>query len=381
MQAPVGEERVSVSEWYGLTPSRAEAAAEWYGVAEPVAVPAPVLASEPPAPAVDLKIARRRFSRLGLGAFTILAVATALQAVIVVLLNVLGVDWQSSTAGVWIISFLPLYLAAVPLGLLIMRRVPPLRAQEIGCMQVGFGRWLIFLMVSVCAMYAGSFIGIAVNGVLSLLKHGEEVVNPVEELILSSPLWLRLLIVVIVGPIIEELIFRRFLVDRMRRYGERLAVVVSGLMFGLFHGNFSQFFYAFFLGVIFGYLYLRTGKLRLTIALHCVINFMGSIMAPALMEVMGESGLYDIEALMEADSAEILSSVGPMLLMSAYSSLVMGAAVAGLVLLIVRRKRVFFLPAPEELPRAKRFSVVWVNVGMILFVVVCAATFIYNIFA
>ena len=44
--------------------------------------------------------------------------------------------------------------------------------------------------------------------------------------------------------------FRKLLIDRIVPFGQRVAVVVSGLAFGLFHGNFYQFFYAFSLGAV-----------------------------------------------------------------------------------------------------------------------------------
>ena len=46
---------------------------------------------------------------------------------------------------------------------------------------------------------------------------------------------------VIIAPVMEELVFRKYLVDRLVPYGQKTAVVLSGLFFGLFHGNFISF--------------------------------------------------------------------------------------------------------------------------------------------
>ena len=54
------------------------------------------------------------------------------------------------------------------------------------------------------------------------------------------------LYMVICAPILEEYIFRKLIVDRTVKYGQGVAVVLSGLMFGLFHGNLNQFAYAFY---------------------------------------------------------------------------------------------------------------------------------------
>ena len=77
---------------------------------------------------------------------------------------------------------------------------------------------------------------------------------------------------VILGPIFEEWMFRKQLIDHTRKYGEKTAILLSGLAFGLFHMNLFQFFYAFLLGVMFGYIYMRTSKLRYSTAMHMIIK-------------------------------------------------------------------------------------------------------------
>ena len=58
----------------------------------------------------------------------------------------------------------------------------------------------------------------------------------------------------------------------MRRYGEKTAIVFSALAFALFHMNLFQFFYAFGLGLIFGYVYTRTSRLRYSVLMHMLID-------------------------------------------------------------------------------------------------------------
>ena len=56
--------------------------------------------------------------------------------------------------------------------------------------------------------------------------------------------WFTFTFSVVLAPVMEELIFRKVLIDRTIVYGDKAAVVLSGLLFGVFHGNFHQFFYA-----------------------------------------------------------------------------------------------------------------------------------------
>ena len=128
-------------------------------------------------------------------------------------------------------------------------------------------------------MYVGNMIGIMIT---SLINGGTSL-NPLDALAASDSIFAKVLVTVIIAPLLEELIFRKLLIDRMNVYGERLAVVTSALMFALFHGNLSQFFYAYFLGLVFGYVYLRSGRLIYSAILHMAVNFMGMVLAPALL--------------------------------------------------------------------------------------------------
>ena len=92
-----------------------------------------------------------------------------------------------------------------------------------------------------------------------------------------------------IAPVCEELLFRRLLLERLRPYGERFALWASALCFGLFHGNFSQFFYACAIGVLFAGVVLKTGRLRQAMLLHALINFVGTGLIP-LLSGLGEAG-------------------------------------------------------------------------------------------
>ena len=51
-------------------------------------------------------------------------------------------------------------------------------------------------------------------------------------------------------------------------------------MFALFHQNFSQFFYAFAVGLILAYIYCRSGKIWIPMLLHGFYDFCASMKEP-----------------------------------------------------------------------------------------------------
>ena len=88
----------------------------------------------------------------------------------------------------------------------------------------------------------------------------------------ASPVCILLL--TIVGPLTEEVVFREGVQRMLLRGGMRpwAAVLVASAFFALIHGNLAQAFPAFVLGAMLGVLYLRTGDIRLCLPAHILNN-------------------------------------------------------------------------------------------------------------
>lgn len=87
--------------------------------------------------------------------------------------------------------------------------------------------------------------------------------------------WGAFMKVVIVAPIVEELIFRGLILQGFRRnYNAVVSVVMSALLFALFHLNPWQFPATFVLGLLLGWIMLRTNNIILAIVGHSINNFL-----------------------------------------------------------------------------------------------------------
>ena len=94
-----------------------------------------------------------------------------------------------------------------------------------------------------------------------------------EQLLNGMPLWATLLCVSVFAPFFEELLCRGFILrGLLHKTSPLVAIGVSALFFALIHGNVWQAIPAFTLGALFGYVYYKTGSLKLTILMHCVNN-------------------------------------------------------------------------------------------------------------
>jgi uncharacterized protein len=83
----------------------------------------------------------------------------------------------------------------------------------------------------------------------------------------------RIFLLVIVAPVTEELLFRGIILrGLLSRHRPAVAVGLSSLLFALVHLNPWQFISAFWLGVVFGWFYLRTGSINICILGHAISN-------------------------------------------------------------------------------------------------------------
>ena len=76
----------------------------------------------------------------------------------------------------------------------------------------------------------------------------------------------------IFGPVLEELLYRGFLLQTLRKYNERMAVFVSALVFGLMHQNYIQFILGFLIGIPLAVVTIKCGSLIPAIVAHIIVN-------------------------------------------------------------------------------------------------------------
>jgi membrane protease YdiL (CAAX protease family) len=313
---------------------------------------------------------RNIFSQIGLCCFAILFIASALQLGAAYLIAYFKPVWTVRWWFIWAVTFIPTYVLAVPIGILLFRRIPTvtfitkkLRIKDL----------LIFLIMCFPIMYLGSIAGTLLNNALHALL-GKPDRNALSLFLSGSSIWLSALFLVILAPVIEEYIFRRLIIDRLRAYGEGACVLVSALLFGLFHGNFSQFFYAFGLGAVFAFLYVKTGRLRYTIFLHMAINLYG-LLSPLLVKAMGLDALFD-----NANPVRYLVEHLPQLItFMLFIIVIFSLVIAGFVLLIVRRRAFYFERGPLQLGKGTRFKGMFLNLGTALFTAAALALFILSL--
>lgn len=313
-----------------------------------------------------LKQARRDFSRIGASLCLMVVIWYALATVLEgALYAAVGGKGEAPNWVTYVGSGVPLYLIAMPIAVMLMGKSTVIETRKFD-MKPG----LFFKLLLMCLpmMWAGSVFG----SMLSMVLSNGEATDRVADLAMQTNIW-NVVFLVIVGPVFEEWLFRKQLIDHTRKYGEKTAILLSGLAFGLFHMNLFQFFYAFLLGLMFGYVYTRTSKLRYSTAMHMIINFNGGVLAPWVLTRVDLDQLEKVSEAAENGNAAAMEqwasqNVEGLAIMLVYFVLYGAVILAGFVLLIRNFKRFEFYTAPEELPRGTRAKTVCGNVGMIMFI-------------
>lgn len=293
--------------------------------------------------------ARKAFGRVGFG-FTAFLIATfVLQIVmkgIVTLLTHMGITNLSDGWYLFLAS-LANYVVGGFVLFLILKRLP-VTGKPVS--KRGEKPLLISsFFVCISALMIGNIMGLILMNFVSALE-GKPMVNPVAEVMEGLGTGTIFIIMVIMAPVCEEFLFRKLLIDRVRIYGDKAAILMSAIIFGLSHGNFYQFFYAFGIGAVFAYVYIRTGRLRYTILFHMMINFLGSIAAMHVQDL------------------------GPFAVL--YALFLYGSVIAGITLFFTFRKRLVLWAGEKEVWGREDNKILFLNAGMIIFFLLSAISFV-----
>ncbi len=238
-----------------------------------------------------------------------------------------------------------MYVIAMPLCALFMKLTNDSVCKVKGTIEKNLYIRLIFIMFPVT--YGLAYFS---NFIASALSKGEAENPLINNFLSESNVW-AVIMVAFLAPIFEELVFRKLIIDRTRRYGEVLAIVYSSVAFGLFHCNVYQIFYAFAIGLILGYVYVRTGNVILTIIIHMIMNSSSAILYPLVPEAY-----------------------------TYFQYIVIALGIVSIIYTLIKRD--IKLETVNAYGSSKELShIAFANAGSILFSVVCILFMIYSLFA
>ena len=131
------------------------------------------------------------------------------------------------------------------------------------------GGFRMALIVSVATLALG-FVTDSLNAIMPQTPEWFE--NAMAQ-IMDAPVWITLISVSIFAPLFEEWLCRGVILRGLLQKTHPVsAILVSAVFFAVLHMNPWQALPAFILGALFGFIYYKTGSLKLTMLMHCVNN-------------------------------------------------------------------------------------------------------------
>jgi len=136
--------------------------------------------------------------------------------------------------------------------------------QTFSCSDINWKWGLVAIVASLLGIIAGD-----------LLSEIVELPNVIEDMILgmAKSIW-GILAIAVIGPVIEELVFREGICGYLMRNGSNTwrAIWISAIFFGIIHFNPAQVPFAILMGVILGVIYAKTGNIVITSIIHILNN-------------------------------------------------------------------------------------------------------------
>ena len=327
---------------------------------------------------------KKLFSRVFLAVFVFMIISQFLSTVIytaaaVVLSPEEYLAFADSSFVLIIISSVCQYFIAFPVLVLMLLRTDKAKPREKSKLSVK--DFFLIMVIGEALLFAGNLVGTLLNNLFGAIT-GNMPENNVATIVSEIPIYLIFIAVVVLGPVVEELIFRKLMIDRLSIYGDRMAILFSAVAFGLIHANLYQFFYAALLGALLGYVYTKTGKVKYTILMHMIINFLGSVVVLYVQEATVE--MDRIMALIQSGmsfDALALSSNSLIVMLYTYSQY--GMVIGGIIALhhFIKTKKIQISGEKEiYLPNSTIIREGVKNVGSILFIVLSAILILINLF-
>lgn len=301
----------------------------------------------------------RRSSAVGVTVISYFFLMNILSSFVLFLLMAMGLYDMSQVMGPFqgITDPLAFYLmyglyatlsAVVPCALLVkLTHEPASRVFPIRRVGAGFTALCVVMGLGACmvANLATSLLSTNLGGI------GIETTSPptpFDNSWQSIPMFL--FIMCVVPAFMEEFAYRGAMLGVLRKFGDGFAVVATAFLFGLMHGNLVQLPFAFIVGLVLGYLVVRTGSLVPSIVLHFCNNLYSCLL---------EIAQYNLDSF-----TFNLISYGSMLLLLALG-------LAAMFFVLKQDKDFFSLKKPEgTLTLAQRFRCFFTAPGLIAAIVV-----------
>ena len=241
-----------------------------------------------------------------------------------------------------IIGIIVLYVIGLCLFKLIIKNIPNYKIEK--------GKISLKELVLCFLLQFSSILVMSVLTVILSKITGNEIGGEIDAL---TPLMLFQLL--IFNPIIEEYVFRKLFADKLLKHGELLFMLTSSFCFSIVHGvslGIPQILYTFILGMIWSYVYIKSGNRLVPIILHSLSNLFGSVIIQSLQSV-----------------SQIAVSI--------YSMCIMLMGIVGIILFFSNKKKIK-IDNDNKLITKLALKDIFFNKGILFYIIITITMFIFK---
>ena len=135
----------------------------------------------------------------------------------------------------------------------------------------------VYVMLGICLSLSYNLLLCGINKVIYFTNLYDSVSNNTLVTLITAG---------VLGPILEELVFRGIVYEKLKTFNKQsISTVITGVLFGLFHGNIIQFVYAFLLNFILIKSYEKENSILIPILIHVCVNSVTTLLLNFIIEI------------------------------------------------------------------------------------------------
>ena len=202
----------------------------------------------------------------------------------------------------------------------------------------------------------------------------ENTVSALSDDVLAMPMWVMILSIGLLGPFIEEVVFRGIILQSYQRTGRIIgSIVLSSVLFGMMHMNFNQFAYGAVMGVMLALLVEATGTVLASFIAHAVFNTIEVVMMFLSSDALDEASEL---------ASDYIGELGGTVSTIIYHTYLLLAAVLFTTVSILIVRKISEIEGRKEfligIPRNKRQGYKLVTIPLIIAIIVAVAFMFFS---
>lgn len=160
----------------------------------------------------------------------------------------------------------------------------------------GFLPSFLIVLISAPAFYAASALNSVIVYILQFIGQAPEGSSiPIPQN--PGEVFITIIVIAVAPALCEEILHRGILLKAYENRGTMKGIVISGIMFGVFHFDITNLLGPILLGILFGYYVVRTNSIFAGVIAHFMNNFLATILQYSIRDLEKESSFYTLEDL------------------------------------------------------------------------------------